>query len=102
MVVHDWGLDDPFRSDGAGRRSRFVRRDSTQWRHERVRVFWHDAHRRGITGRVCRVNYESPSIGRERDMYAVPQVQRVYDGGTSLYPHEQENIRPLSQLRVLD
>lgn len=35
-------------------------------------------------------------------MYAVPQVQRVYDGGTSLYPHEQEDIRPLPQLRVLD
>jgi hypothetical protein len=35
-------------------------------------------------------------------MYAVSQVQRVHDGGTPLYPHEQEDIRALPQLRVLD
>ncbi len=35
-------------------------------------------------------------------MYAVPQVQRVHDGGTPLYPDEQENIRPLPELRILD
>ena len=29
-------------------------------------------------------------------MYAVFEVQRLHDGGTPLYPHQQENLRSLS------
>lgn len=35
-------------------------------------------------------------------MYAVFEVQRVHDGGTPLYSHQQENLRSMPELWVLD
>lgn len=63
MVVHDWGPDDSFRLDGSGWGERFMGRDSTCWRHERICVFRYNVDRRGITGRVCCINHEPSAVG---------------------------------------
>jgi hypothetical protein len=103
MVVHDWGPDDPFRLDGPRRGARFMGRDPTCWRYECICVFRHDFDRWGLTGWVRCINHEPSAVAwRERDMYAVFEVQRVYDGGTSLYSHQPQNLRSMPQLRVLD
>lgn len=103
MVVHDRGSADPFRLDGSGWGARFMGRDSTCWRYECICVFWHDFDRGRVTSRVCCINHEPSAIAwRERDMYAVFEVQRVYDGGTPLHLHQPQNLRSVSQLRVLD
>lgn len=65
MVVHDRCSVDALGPDGPGRSSRLMGRHSAFRGDECVRLFWYNAHRRGITCRVCRINYESHSITSE-------------------------------------
>ncbi len=62
MVVYDWGSDDPLGSDGPRWNPGSVGRDTTLRKYQRVRVFWHDPHRRRLARRVRRLNHESPSV----------------------------------------
>ena len=64
VVVHDWGSPDPFCSDGPGGCTGFVGRNSTDWRHERVRVFRHDPYGRRPTRGMRGINHESTAVVR--------------------------------------